>query len=153
MSSGSNECQPARKIMKNAKNFQLGWFEEFPSWREWVVTLADERRFHCKICNKTLLCGKSEIEKHEASLSHRKKQEFSNKQECYGLVSENSCNVTANSYSVDSCVASSSASDFTNSTIPESVTFKQKQNNDILFLISEIRSLFLSSRASGMEIF
>ena len=83
--------------MTNAKNFQLGWFEEFPSWREWVVTLADETRFHCKICNKTLLCGKSEIEKHEASLSHRKKQEFSNKLECYGLVSENCSNVTANS--------------------------------------------------------
>ena len=52
--SGSIE-ELLKKISKRMKNFQESWFQEFPSWREWVVKLEDETKFHCKICNKTML--------------------------------------------------------------------------------------------------
>ena len=36
--------EPSKKVSKRMNNFQ-----EFPSWREWVVKLENETKFHCKI--------------------------------------------------------------------------------------------------------
>ncbi|XP_033221211.1 uncharacterized protein LOC117175611 [Belonocnema kinseyi] len=99
-SSGSNEGEPAKKIPKSSKSFQMTWFDEFSSRREWVVPLADETKFQCKIC------------KNRCYVENRK--------------FKNSSNVTANSFDVDSLAASSFNTDFSESESPQFGTFKQK---------------------------
>ena len=152
--SGSNEGQPARKIRKTKKNFQETWFEEFPSWREWVVTLSGKTHFHCKVCNKILLCGKSEIQKHEASLSHKNKKRLSDKLQKYGIVYEHSCNSTADSFSVDSLSGSSSSTNFSESKNSEILPFKQKvqeaENRITAFFVEHNLPFAIGSELVGL---
>ena len=43
-STSSNREEPRNKISRK-KCFQEAWFEEFPSWKDWVVRLEDEKNF------------------------------------------------------------------------------------------------------------
>ena len=47
-STSSNQEEPRNKISRN-KCFQEAWFEEFPSWKDWVVRLENETKFYCTI--------------------------------------------------------------------------------------------------------
>ena len=47
-STSSNQEEPRNKISRK-KCFREAWFEEFPSWKDWVVRLEDETKFYCTI--------------------------------------------------------------------------------------------------------
>ena len=118
--------EPPKKMSKRMKNFQKSWLQEFPSWREWVVKLEDETKFYCKICNKTMLCVKSEIQNYEATVVHQKNLYFLDKMARYGLARESSEFNSAAHSAMDSFAENDSGVGFSNSTNAESCTFKEK---------------------------
>ena len=69
---GSNaNISPEKKVSKRrSRNFQEAFLDEFPLWREWVVRLEDISKFYCRICDKTLECGTSQILNHEITAGH-----------------------------------------------------------------------------------
>ena len=75
---GSNEnISSGKKVCKRrSRNFQEAWFDESPLRREWVVRLEDISKFHCKICDKTLECGRSQILNHKSTKDHKKSRTF-----------------------------------------------------------------------------
>lgn len=83
----------ARKRRKSVKSFQEEWFDEFPSWKEWVIRIKNNTQFYCKYCDKTLSCGKKEIRKHEETIKHIKKREISIKMLRYGCIINSVSNV------------------------------------------------------------
>ena len=73
-----------------------------------------------------MLCGKSEIQNHEATVVHQKNQSFSDKMAGYELARESSEFNPAAHSAMDSFAENDSCVGFSNSTNPESCTFKEK---------------------------
>ena len=73
-----------------------------------------------------MLCGKLEIQNHEATVVHQKNQSFSNKMAEYGLARESSEFNPADYSAMDTFAENYSGVGFSNSTNPESCTFKEK---------------------------
>ncbi|XP_043473060.1 uncharacterized protein LOC122505475 [Leptopilina heterotoma] len=90
----------ARKKRKSVKSFQQEWFDEFPSWKEWVIRIKNDSQFYCKYCDKTLSCGRKEIRKHEETIKHIKKKEISIKMLRYGCIIDNVSNLSNNNIGI-----------------------------------------------------
>ncbi|XP_014482782.1 PREDICTED: uncharacterized protein LOC106748603 [Dinoponera quadriceps] len=74
-----------KKLVKNksktvySKRFQYQWFDDNPSWRNWVKEVPNEpSKFFCKACKAILACGVSEIKKHSRRESHLKNMKAQN---------------------------------------------------------------------------
>ncbi|XP_051161345.1 uncharacterized protein LOC127281607 [Leptopilina boulardi] len=98
----------ARGKRRGGKNFQQEWFDEFPLWKEWVIRLANDSQFHCKYCDKTMLCGRKEILNHEKTVKHIKKREISEKMIRYGCIVNTIKNVTGLLPMNNSCIVTTS---------------------------------------------
>ena len=100
-STSSKKGEPRNKISRT-KCFQEAWFEEFPSWKQWVVRLEDETKFYCTICDKKMECVKAQILRHESSSGHQQKEQVSEKLTSYGILfKSNSSNLTSLVLNVD----------------------------------------------------
>ena len=97
---GSNEnISSAKKVCKRrSRNFQGACFDEFPLWREWVVRIEYISKCYCKIFDKTMERGRSQIVNHESTAVYRKKVKLSDKLTSYGIAcNSNSSNLASHS--------------------------------------------------------
>lgn len=58
---------------KKAKVFSFNWLEN-RDFKEWVLPIKESKnKCKCKACNKILVCGKTELQRHAASAKHKER--------------------------------------------------------------------------------
>lgn len=60
----------ASSSKKSAKSFQNDWLE-ITEYKGWLQKDRQLSHAYCTACQKSFLCGKSELEKHHAGLKHQ----------------------------------------------------------------------------------
>ena len=151
-STSSNGGEPRNKI-SSKKCFQEAWFEEFPSWKKWVVRLKYETKFYCTICDRTMECGKAQILRHESTSGHQQKEQVSDKLTSYGILCKsNSSNLTSHVSNVDYFAADQQ---FRGSGIEDSkISFKAaSEKRKVLEAEIKITTFFLEHNLSFAETF
>ncbi|CAH1099853.1 unnamed protein product [Psylliodes chrysocephalus] len=72
-SSDENDGPPKNKYINKAKVFQNAWLDN-PLYKNWLTSMKGNlEKCRCSVCNTTLACGKSELDKHAKGQKHIKK--------------------------------------------------------------------------------
>ncbi|XP_066598799.1 zinc finger protein 862-like [Prorops nasuta] len=60
-----------KEAKSTAKKFQIEWYDEYPSWENWVLRVTGrDDLFVCLACEKINVCGLSQIKRHAVQKRH-----------------------------------------------------------------------------------